>query len=113
MSDSESQAPVSPLHLAVSSRCLYLVVCLSHVQDFAVSAMSVPIRHNRSVYWCVSSIDLGLPWPLWSFRGSLVVLAGSGCLQPGGPNPPQPGLLQGSPGVCLHAAAPRLLTHDP
>lgn len=57
--------------------------------------------------------DLGLPWTLWSFRGSLVVPAGSGRLQPRGPHPPQPGLLQGSSGVCLLATAPWLLTHDP
>lgn len=67
LSDSEIQAPVSPLHLAVSSR-----VC----QDLTVSAMSITIRQKR----CVSSIDLGLPRTLWSARGSPVIPAGSGRL---------------------------------
>lgn len=106
LSDCETQAPVSPLHLAVSSWvfpcvCIYLIISVSH------GLMSLNIRQKR-----YSSSDLGLPRALWSSRGSLVVPPGSGRMQPRWPDAPQPGVLQRSSRVCLSAAAPQLLTHD-
>lgn len=48
LSDSESQAPVSPLHLAVSSGiCQRACICLCHIQDSSV--MSITFKHKRSV----------------------------------------------------------------
>lgn len=101
LSDSDSRAPVSPLHLAVSVFMWLLVSLPLMIWFSAVKQKSV------------LSVALGLPWALWRFRGSPVIPAGSGRLQPWGSDPTQLGQLQGPSGVCLSAAAPWFFPHDP